>query len=107
MILEKIDIFENSVLPLVIAGPCSAESEEQVMAVASELKDKGVTLFRAGVWKPRTRPGCFEGVGQEALRWLQRVKRELDMHVATEVATAVHVEQALAAGVDLLWIGSK
>lgn len=107
MILEKIDIFENSVLPLVIAGPCSAESEEQVMAVASELKDKGVTLFRAGVWKPRTRPGCFEGVGQEALRWLQRVKRELDMHVATEVATAVHVEQALAAGVDLLWIGAR
>ena len=107
MILEKIDIFENSVLPLVIAGPCSAESEEQVMAVASELKDKGVTLFRAGVWKPRTRPGCFEGVGQEALRWLQRVKRELDMPVATEVATAVHVEQALAAGVDLLWIGAR
>ena len=107
MILEKIDIFENSVLPLVIAGPCSAESEEQVMAVASELKGKGVTLFRAGVWKPRTRPGCFEGVGQEALRWLQRVKRELDMPVATEVATAVHVEQALAAGVDLLWIGAR
>ena len=107
MILEKIDIFENSVLPLVIAGPCSAESEEQVMAVASELKDKGVTLLRAGVWKPRTRPGCFEGVGQEALRWLQRVKRELDMPVATEVATAVHVEQALAAGVDLLWIGAR
>ena len=107
MILEKIDIFENSVLPLVIAGPCSAESEEQVMAVASELKDKGVTLFRAGVWKPRTRPGCFEGVGQEALRWLQRVKCELDMPVATEVATAVHVEQALAAGVDLLWIGAR
>lgn len=107
MILEKIDIFENSVLPLVIAGPCSAESEEQVMAVASELKGKGVTLFRAGVWKPRTRPGCFEGIGQEALRWLQRVKRELDMPVATEVATAVHVEQALAAGVDLLWIGAR
>lgn len=107
MILEKIDIFENSVLPLVIAGPCSAESEEQVMAVASELKGKGVTLFRAGVWKPRTRPGCFDGVGQEALRWLQRVKRELDMPVATEVATAVHVEQALAAGVDLLWIGAR
>ncbi len=107
MILEKIDIFENSVLPLVIAGPCSAESEEQVMAVASELKDKGVTLFRAGVWKPRTRPGCFEGIGQEALRWLQRVKCELNMPVATEVATAVHVEQALAAGVDLLWIGAR
>ncbi len=107
MILEKIDIFENSVLPLVIAGPCSAESEEQVMAIASELKGKGVTLFRAGVWKPRTRPGCFEGIGQEALRWLQRVKRELDMPVATEVATAVHVEQALAAGVDLLWIGAR
>lgn len=107
MEFDKIDIFENSNRPVIIAGPCSAENEEQVMAVASELKNRGITLFRAGVWKPRTRPGCFEGVGQEALQWLQRVKRELDMPVATEVATAVHVEQALAAGVDLLWVGAR
>lgn len=107
MRFDKIDIFDNVQRPLLIAGPCSAESEEQVMAVASALVGKGVTLFRAGVWKPRTRPGCFEGVGQEALTWLARVKRELAMPVATEVATAMHVEQALAAGIDLLWIGAR
>ena len=107
MEFERIDIFGEGKRPVVIAGPCSAESEEQVMAVATELAGRGVTLFRAGVWKPRTRPGCFEGVGHEALRWLQRVKRELAMPVSTEVATAVHVEQALAAGIDLLWIGAR
>lgn len=107
MEFETIDIFNGVQRPIIIAGPCSAESEEQVMSVASELKNRGITLFRAGVWKPRTRPGCFEGVGQEALQWLQRVKRELDIPVSTEVATAVHVEQALAAGVDLLWIGAR
>lgn len=107
MEFETIDIFNGVQRPFIIAGPCSAESEEQVMSVASELKNRGITLFRAGVWKPRTRPGCFEGVGQEALQWLQRVKRELDIPVSTEVATAVHVEQSLAAGVDLLWIGAR
>ena len=107
MEFESIEMFAGRKRPIIIAGPCSAENEEQVMAVASELKDKGVTLFRAGVWKPRTRPGCFEGVGHEALQWLQRVQRELGMPVATEVATAVHVEQALAAGVDLLWVGAR
>jgi chorismate mutase len=107
MNFENIEIFDSVKSPVLIAGPCSAESEEQVMVVASALKEKGVALFRAGVWKPRTRPGCFEGVGQEALRWLQRVKSELGMYVSTEVATAVHVEQALAAGIDLLWIGAR
>lgn len=107
MEFEKIDIFDNADKPLLIAGPCSAESEEQIMAVASRLAGKGVTLFRAGVWKPRTRPGCFEGVGKPALQWLARVKEELAMPVATEVATAMHVEQALAAGIDLLWIGAR
>lgn len=107
MNFESIDIFKRGKRPVVIAGPCSAECEEQVMAVASELVGKGVNIFRAGVWKPRTRPGCFEGVGQEALKWLQRVKLELGMAVSTEVATAVHVEQALAAGIDLLWIGAR
>lgn len=107
MNLEKIDIFCKPGRPVVIAGPCSAESEEQVMSVASQLSHNGVTLFRAGVWKPRTRPGCFEGVGKEALPWLQRVKREFSMSVATEVATPEHVELALAAGIDLLWIGAR
>ena len=107
MEFEHIDIFDGCKRPILIAGPCSAESEEQVMAVASELVGKGVTIFRAGVWKPRTRPGCFEGVGREALQWLQRVKKEYQLPVSTEVATAVHVEQALAAGIDLLWIGAR
>lgn len=107
MDFDKIDIFDNVQRPLLIAGPCSAESEEQVMEVAAALVGKGVTLFRAGVWKPRTRPGCFEGVGQEALRWLARVKKEFLLPVATEVATATHVEQALAAGIDLLWVGAR
>lgn len=107
MDINKIDIFKNVQRPVVIAGPCSAESEEQVMAVASALAGKGITLFRAGVWKPRTRPGCFEGMGQEALQWLVRVKREFSIPVATEVATAIHVEQALAAGIDLLWVGAR
>ncbi len=107
MNLDKIELFDGVERPLLIAGPCSAESEEQVMEVASALAGKGVTLFRAGVWKPRTRPGCFEGVGQEALQWLARVKKEFAMPVATEVATATHVEQALAAGIDLLWIGAR
>ena len=82
MEFEHIDIFEGCKRPIVIAGPCSAESEEQVMAVASELVGKGVTLFRAGVWKPRTRPGCFEGVGHEALQWLQSVKKEYKLPVS-------------------------
>lgn len=106
MIIDKIDILRNCDRPYIIAGPCSAESEEQVMAVASALAGR-VTLFRAGLWKPRTRPGCFEGVGKEALPWLQRVKRELSLPVATEVANAEHVEQALSAGIDVLWIGAR
>ncbi|MBQ2126990.1 MAG: bifunctional 3-deoxy-7-phosphoheptulonate synthase/chorismate mutase type II [Bacteroidaceae bacterium] len=107
MKLDKIDIFNSCAQPLVVAGPCSAESEEQVMQVATELSKRGVGIFRAGIWKPRTRPGCFEGVGKEGLPWLARVKRELGMCIATEVATAEHVEQALGAGVDLLWIGAR
>lgn len=107
MRLDNIDIFGDLDKPLVIAGPCSAESEEQVMQVASELAARGISFFRAGIWKPRTRPGCFEGVGKVGLPWLSRVKRELGLHITTEVATAEHVEQALAAGVDLLWVGAR
>lgn len=107
MKLDNIDIFRNLEKPLVIAGPCSAESEEQVMQVASELAARGISFFRAGIWKPRTRPGCFEGVGKVGLPWLSRVKRELGLRVTTEVATAEHVELALAAGVDLMWVGAR
>ena len=107
MNINEIDIFSGAKAPIVIAGPCSAESEEQVMAVATQLAAAGVTLFRAGIWKPRTRPGCFEGVGPEGLQWLTRVKKELGLPVATEVATAAHVEAALSAGVDLLWVGAR
>ena len=93
--------------PLIIAGPCSAESEEQTLAAARALATIGVRLFRAGVWKPRTHPGCFEGAGEPALQWLRRVKEETGMLTATEVATPEHVEAALAAGIDLLWIGAR
>ena len=107
MVFDKIDIFDKQTRPVVIAGPCSAESEEQVLTIAAALAGRGVSLFRAGIWKPRTRPGCFEGVGKEGLAWLQRVKYEYGMSVTTEVATATHVEQALAAGVDVLWVGAR
>ena len=107
MKFDSIDILETAAKPVVIAGPCSAESEEQVMQVATELHERGVKIFRAGIWKPRTRPGCFEGMGKEGLPWLARVKRELGMCITTEVATAEHVEQALGAGVDILWVGAR
>lgn len=93
--------------PLVISGPCSAETEEQVMESASQLSSCGIRVFRAGVWKPRTKPGGFEGRGEIALPWLKRVHDELGMLVATEVATSTHVESALNYGVDILWVGAR
>ena len=93
--------------PLVIAGPCSAETEEQVLRIANELKDTDVSYFRAGIWKPRTRPGMFEGVGSLGLKWLQKVKAETGMKTATEVANAAHVKLALEHDIDLLWIGAR
>lgn len=93
--------------PIIIAGPCSAETEEQVMQTATELANRGIRIFRAGIWKPRTKPGGFEGVGEPGLAWLQRVKQETGMYVTTEVATAKHVEAALNAGMDMLWIGAR
>ncbi|MDH6313846.1 chorismate mutase [Parabacteroides sp. PFB2-10] len=93
--------------PIVIAGPCSAETEEQVLNTARELAARGIRIFRAGVWKPRTKPGGFEGVGSAGLAWLKRVKEETGMYVATEVATKEHVEEALNAGIDMLWIGAR
>mgnify|MGYP005995800397 FL=1 len=93
--------------PLVIAGPCSAETEEQVLKIAHELKDSDVNYFRAGIWKPRTRPGNFEGVGALGLGWLKKVKEETGMKTCTEVANAAHVKLALENDVDLLWIGAR
>lgn len=93
--------------PFVIAGPCSAETEEQVMTTATQLAAKGCHIFRAGVWKPRTKPGGFEGNGEKALPWLKRAKEETGMLITTEVATPEHVELALKYGIDLLWIGAR
>ncbi|XLS29951.1 chorismate mutase [Flavobacteriaceae bacterium M23B6Z8] len=93
--------------PLVIAGPCSAETEEQVLKTAHELKDSDVSVLRAGIWKPRTRPGMFEGVGAIGLKWLQKAKQETGMLTATEVANPVHVQLAIDHDVDILWIGAR
>ncbi|MBT3919995.1 MAG: bifunctional 3-deoxy-7-phosphoheptulonate synthase/chorismate mutase type II [Flavobacteriaceae bacterium] len=93
--------------PLVIAGPCSAESEEQVLKIAHQLKNTDATILRAGIWKPRTRPGNFEGVGEIGLKWLKRAKDETGLLTATEVANPAHVELALKNDVDLLWIGAR
>ena len=93
--------------PLVISGPCSAETEEQVIQIARELSLMGVKIFRAGIWKPRTKPGGFEGVGSVGFKWLQRVKEETGMFVATEVATKKHVIEALKNDIDMLWIGAR
>ncbi|MDH6358536.1 bifunctional 3-deoxy-7-phosphoheptulonate synthase/chorismate mutase type II [Parabacteroides sp. PF5-9] len=97
----------NTQRPMVIAGPCSAETEEQVMAAARKLASFGIKIFRAGIWKPRTKPGGFEGVGAAGLPWLKRVKEETGMYISTEVATKDHVLEALNAGIDLLWIGAR
>lgn len=93
--------------PIVIAGPCSAETEDQVLQIAHELKDTDVSFFRAGIWKPRTRPGNFEGVGALGLKWLQKVKEETGLKTATEVANRAHVELALEHDIDLLWLGAR
>ena len=107
--MEISPIFDGllSERPTVISGPCSAETEEQVLTTAHQLAGLGVKIFRAGVWKPRTKPGGFEGVGEISLAWLDRVKRETGMKTAVEVASAHHVEVALTSGVDILWIGAR
>ena len=93
--------------PLLIAGPCSAESEAQVLETARRLAGTRVDYFRAGIWKPRTRPGGFEGIGDAALAWLRLAGTTYHLKTATEVASARHVEAALAHGIDLIWIGAR
>lgn len=97
----------NLVHPIVIAGPCSAETEDQVMQIARELQDSKVSIFRAGIWKPRTRPGGFEGVGEIGLQWLRKAKAETGLLMAVEVATVAHVQLALTYDIDVLWIGAR
>ena len=93
--------------PMVITGPCSAETKEQVMETARQLAAKDIKIFRAGIWKPRTKPGGFEGVGNEGLSWLTTVKKETGMYVSTEVATRNHVIEAVKHNIDILWIGAR
>jgi chorismate mutase len=93
--------------PLIIAGPCSAESQQQMLNTAKELKKHNNLLFRAGVWKPRTRPNSFEGIGEKALKWLDIVKKETGLKTTTEVANAMHVEEALKYDIDVFWIGAR
>lgn len=93
--------------PIIIAGPCSVESENQVLSTAKALSSNGVKIFRGGIWKPRTSPGGFEGIGEIGLPWLQKVKEETDMLISTEVANKTHVELALKADVDMVWIGAR
>ncbi|MDD2425193.1 MAG: bifunctional 3-deoxy-7-phosphoheptulonate synthase/chorismate mutase type II [Bacteroidales bacterium] len=97
----------NTERPLLIAGPCSAESREQTIKSAIELKEIGIEIFRAGIWKPRTRPNQFEGIGKEGLEWLRTIKSEVGMKVATEVGNVKHVYEALRAGIDIIWIGAR
>lgn len=105
--LSPINLPSDNERPFVIAGPCSAETEEQVVTTAKQLFEKGCHLFRAGIWKPRTKPGGFEGKGDEALPWLADVKKETGMLVSTEVATPEHVEKALQHGIDFIWVGAR
>ena len=105
--MQPLKLPSDNERPFVIAGPCSAETEEQVMTTARQLASKGCHNFRAGVWKPRTKPGGFEGNGEKALPWMKRVKEETGMLVAAEVATPQHVELALKYGIDILWIGAR
>jgi chorismate mutase len=93
--------------PSVVAGPCSAETEEQVMETAKGLRELGINVYRAGIWKPRTHPGSFEGMGVQGLKWMQRAKKEYGLKIATEVASEKHVFECLKFGVDLVWLGAR
>jgi chorismate mutase len=93
--------------PYLIAGPCGVESPEQIMRIAASLKDSGISVIRGGIWKPRTRPGSFQGIGAEGLGWLKNAGRENGLSVATEVADPEHIDDALSAGIDMLWLGAR
>lgn len=95
------------ILSKVIAGPCSAESRDQLLGTARALREIGIQWFRAGLWKPRTRPDSFEGVGEEGIPWMKEVRDSLGMSISTEVATPKHVETCLKAGFDMVWIGAR
>ena len=99
---------KNGDEPVIISGPCSAESEEQMMTTGKAIAaiNKNI-IFRAGIWKPRTRPNAFEGIGTIGLSWLNKVKAETGMLTATEIANASHAEEALKHGIDILWIGAR
>ena len=105
--LQPLHLPSDNERPIVMAGPCSAETEAQGMQTAQALARKGCYIFRAGLWKPRTKPGGFEGQGQKALPWLRRVKEETGMLIATEVATPQHIELCLKHSIDVLWIGAR
>ena len=105
--LEALNLPSDNKRPFVIAGPCSAESEEQVMTTAKQLAQKGCHMFRGGVWKPRTKPGGFEGHGEPALKWMAEAKKETGMLICTEVATPEHVELAMKYGIDVMWVGAR
>ena len=109
--LELVSLYEWGMFteprPSVVAGPCSAESEEQIMETAKGLRELGINVFRAGIWKPRTHPGCFEGIGVPGLKWMQKAKKEYGLKIATEVASEKHVFECLKHGVDLVWIGAR
>ena len=105
--LQPLNLPSDNERPIVIAGPCSAETEEQVINTARQLAKCGCHMFRAGIWKPRTKPGGFEGNGEVALPWMKEVKEETGMLTATEVATPEHVELSLKYGIDILWVGAR
>ena len=109
--LELISLYDWGMFteprPSVVAGPCSAETEEQVMETAKGLRELGINVFRAGIWKPRTHPGSFEGIGVPGLKWMQRAKKEYGLKIATEVASEKHVFECLKHGVDLVWLGAR
>ena len=106
--LQPISTWMKVERPLIISGPCSAETEDQMVATAKQIAATGkVHVLRAGIWKPRTRPGQYEGAGDIGLQWLLQAKKETGLPVTTEVATAAHVEAALKAGVDILWVGAR
>lgn len=108
MKIKQLADWNNSTSPLIIAGPCAAESLEQLLSTAREIKSyDAASIFRAGVWKPRTRPGSFQGIGRQALSWLEEVKKETGLKVSTEVATPKQVEEALEHNIDVLWIGAR